>query len=214
MRQFSAAILAGGRASRFAGRDKSTLMVGDRTIRERQVTALTAVSDDLMIVGARAPSGEVTNISERGGVDRAHAVPALRHVDDLVPGCGPLGGVHAALSFARHDTVVILACDMPYVTTAFVRFLCSLTDAVDIVVPQSERGRHPLCAVYSRACIDVAAACLAEGRLRMRDLVELMNIRVVTAEEIERFGAPARLLANVNTPDEYATLEPLQGHKP
>jgi hypothetical protein len=47
----------------------------------------------------------------------------------------------------------------------------------------------------------------------MRDLVAAMRTRVVTSEEIDRFGDWRRLLANVNTPAEYAGLEALQGHK-
>ena len=41
----SAAILAGGRARRFGGRDKSALLVGGRTILERQIDALDGVVD-------------------------------------------------------------------------------------------------------------------------------------------------------------------------
>jgi hypothetical protein len=35
----------------------------------------------------------------------------------------------------------------------------------------------------------------------------------VGPDELARFGASDRLLANVNTPAEYASLEALQGHK-
>jgi hypothetical protein len=47
----------------------------------------------------------------------------------------------------------------------------------------------------------------------MRDLVAAMRTRVVTSAEIDRFGDRYRLLANVNTPAEYAGLEARQGHK-
>ena len=47
----------------------------------------------------------------------------------------------------------------------------------------------------------------------MRELVDRMRTRVVPVEEIRRFGDPDRLLANVNTPADYAGLEALQGHK-
>jgi len=48
----------------------------------------------------------------------------------------------------------------------------------------------------------------------MRELVDRMRTRVVPVEDIRRFGNPTRLLANVNTPADYANLEALQGHKP
>ena len=135
-------------------------------------------------------------------------------IRDRVSGCGPLGGLHAALAAARDNAVFVVACDMPYLTAAFVQYLLSLAGGVDVVVPRTERGYHPLCAVYARACLEPAAARLAERRLALRELVAAMKTRVVTEEEMSRFGAPSRLLANVNTPAEYARLEALQGHKP
>ena len=71
-----------------------------------------------------------------------------------------------------------------------------------------------MCAVYTRACLEPAAAQLADRQLKMRELVDRMRTRVVPIEDIRRFGDPHRLLANVNTPADYAGLEALQGHKP
>src|SRR5919201_1814085 len=99
----SAAILAGGRATRFGGRDKSALTIGGRTILERQIDVLSTVADEVLVV--------------------------------------------------RHDFVI--ACDMPYVAAPFVRHLFDLSHDADVVVPRTEDGYHPLCAVYSRACLDV-----------------------------------------------------------
>lgn len=209
----SAAILAGGAARRFGGRDKSALVVGGRTILERQIAELSRMTDDLMLVGgdrvdATGPSGHVN----------------LRAVPDRVPGRGPLGGLDAALAAARDDVVFLLACDMPFVTSAFIAHVIALaTSAGDanrpaIVVPATDRGYHPLCAVYTRDCQPVVARHLAEGRLALKDLLNVMStsdarVRVVTARELEAFGDPGYLLANVNTPAEYDELETLQGHR-
>ena len=195
----SAAILAGGQATRFGGRDKSALLVEGRAILDRQIAELAPLTDDLLIVG-----GRICDVA-RGA--------APRFVADIVPGCGPLGGLHAALTAARGDALVLVACDMPYVSSPFIAYLLSLAGDADIVVPQSERGDHPLCAVYTRACLEPAAARLANRRLGMREFVDGMRTRVVPVEDIRRFGDPDRLLANVNTPADYAGLEALQGHK-
>jgi molybdopterin-guanine dinucleotide biosynthesis protein A len=204
----SAAILAGGAATRFGGRDKGALVVDGRTILDRQLAMLSTVTDDVMVVGVR------TNDEDRAAQPLDGERPFTgRPVADIVPGCGPLGGLHAALTAARGDAVFLLACDMPYVTAPLAAYLCSLAGAADIVVPQTERGYHPLCAVYMRACLEPVAAHLADRRLRMRELVAKMRARVVTAEDIDRFGDRHQLLANVNTPAEYAGLEALQGHK-
>ena len=198
----SAAILAGGAATRFGGRDKSALVVGRRTILDRQLAMLETVTDDVLIVGA----------GDGARFDAGRPFQG-RRISDIVPGCGPLGGLHAALTAARGDAVFLLAGDMPSVTASFAAHLCSLAGDAEIVVPQTERGYHPLCAVYTRACLGPVAARLADRRLRMRELVDSLRARVVTAEDIARFGDPHQLLANVNTPAEYAGLEALQGHK-
>ena len=80
-------------------------------------------------------------------------------------------------------------------------------------MPQTDRGYHPLCAVYSRACLEPVAARIAERRLTLRALADDVPTRVVSGLEIARFGLPSQLLANVNTPAEYAGLEAIQGHK-
>src|SRR5881394_1250332 len=104
----SAAILAGGQATRFGGRDKSALLVDGATILDRQLAALGSVSDDLMIVGSASAGDAAASAFARGQHERASA----RFIPDIVPGCGPLGGVHAALTAARHGAVLLVACDM------------------------------------------------------------------------------------------------------
>jgi molybdopterin-guanine dinucleotide biosynthesis protein A len=134
-------------------------------------------------------------------------------VADRIPGCGPLGGLHAALSETLGDATIVIACDMPYVSRSFLGHLLSLTQDADAVVPRTERGYHPLCAAYTRACLAPAAARLADGRLKMIDLLQDVRLRAVTTNEIDDFGDHHRLLANVNTPVEYGGLEALQGHQ-
>lgn len=191
---WSAAILAGGRAARFGGRDKSALVVDGRTILDRQIDELSAVTHDILVVGGRT----------------AH--PRARLVADQVTGCGPLGGLHAALCEARGTAVFVVGCDMPYLSSALVRHLLEQTLGVDVVVPQTDRGLHPLCAVYTRRCLETVTRHLAAERLTMLDLIADLRARIVTGEELARFGDRDRLLANVNTPGEYASLEAFQGH--
>jgi molybdopterin-guanine dinucleotide biosynthesis protein A len=195
----SAAILAGGRALRFDGRDKGALLVEGRSIRDRQLEMLSSVADDVLIVGARSAAGIPPDA-------------ALRIVPDVVPDSGPLGGVHAALTHAARDAVLVLACDMPYVTAPFARQLLSLAGDADVVVPQTERGYHPLCGVYTRRCVPAIERRLAARELAMRLLFDEVRVRVVSADEIEAFGDRHRLLANVNTPDEYAAIDAFHGH--
>ena len=132
---------------------------------------------------------------------------------DLVPGCGPLGGIHTALMRARHDATFVVACDMPFITAPLVTHLLTLSSTADLVVPRTERGYHPLGAVYRRTCLDTIARRLADHRLKMTDMFSDVRVREVSGPALEAFGDPRRLLANVNTPADFAELAALQGHK-
>jgi molybdopterin-guanine dinucleotide biosynthesis protein A len=201
---WSAAILAGGQARRFGGHDKSALMVGGRPILERQIDELSKLTTDILIVGGHA-AGSGPSTSLRAG--------RARLVADRIPESGPLAGLHAALNESQGSATIVIACDMPYVSAPFLRYLLELTRDADAVVPRTERGDHPLCAAYTRACVAPAASRLAGTRLKMAGLLEDVRVRVVTIEEIDAFGDHHRLLANVNTPAEYEGLEALQGHQ-
>ncbi len=196
----SGAILNGGRARRFEGLDKGTLVVDGRTILDRQVEMLLTVSTfhDILLVGGT--SGH----------------PSVRRIADRVAGRGPLGGIHAALATiveADGDRAFVMAGDMPYVTAELVNHLLELSRDADAVVPMTETGYHPLCAVYTRACLDPIARRLNEGRLKVTDVLDDVNTRVVRADELQRFGERHRLLSNVNTPGDYTALQRSQSHQ-
>jgi len=205
----SAAILTGGEARRFGGRDKGGLLIAGRTILERQIVELSEIADDILIVGARQ--------NREGPPKGGHPV---RLIPDRVAGCGPLAGLDAALAAAQSDVLVVIACDMPFVTAPFLRHLQSLAagsagshDRADAVVPRTERGYHPVCAAYTQACRPTVEQALAEHRLSMSELLKRIHVRVVETGEIDAFGPRARLLANVNTPAELDELAALSSHQ-
>ena len=194
------AILVGGRATRFGGRDKGALLVGGRTILDRQLGEVSQVADEVLLVGARS-------VPSAAGM-------TIRRIADRVPGAGPLGGLDAALAACGRDHVMIIAGDMPYVSAQLVAYLMSLRGSAEAVVPRTERGYHPLCAVYGRSCEQAVAARLAAGAYAMQGLLSDVSVRVVDGAELAAFGDPDRLLANVNTPADLDRIEALAGHQP
>ena len=106
--------------------------------------------------------------------------------------------------------MVVVACDMPFVSAPLLRHLLALVNGPDqpeLVVPRTEGGYHPLCAAYTRACLEPITRRLGDGRLRVDGLFEDVRVRVVTRDAIASFGDPDRLLANLNTPLEYRAIE-------
>ena len=191
----SGAILSGGHARRLGGQDKRGLVVNGRTILTRQLEALRPCVDRIFIVGGVKPAPE-----------EWLGDTAVQGVADRVAERGPLGGLDAALAAAGDDAVLLLACDLPYVTTALLSHLIRVCDGADAAVPRTERGYHPLCAVYAQSCAAAVRHRLEHSTLRMRDLLDDLRVRTVEIEELTRYGAPDRLLANINT---HADLDAL-----
>ncbi|MGE3843594.1 MAG: molybdenum cofactor guanylyltransferase [Vicinamibacterales bacterium] len=192
------AILAGGRATRFHGINKATLSVDGRRIIDRQLDVLRATTIEQFVVGGRGDSFE--------------ALPVAVIADEIA-GAGPLGGLLTALNASRTSRVVVIACDMPFVTEPFIRFLiaCSVHGEGArhaAVVPRSRDGLHPLCAVYSTALAPAVADRIATGRLALRGLVEDVDARVLGPEELLPFDRDGFLLANVNTPADLLAIDP------
>jgi molybdopterin-guanine dinucleotide biosynthesis protein A len=187
----SAAILAGGLATRLGGADKASLVVGGRRIIERQLAAIAAISRDVRIVANDAVR---------------YADLEIPVVADAIAGAGPLGGVYTALVDARFDWVLVLACDLPFVTADVLERLVAeiaTADRIDAVVPRSGRGLEPLCAVYRKACAARAKACVDGGDLRMTGFLAELTVRELADDALApRDGGT--LFENVNTPHDYA----------
>jgi molybdopterin-guanine dinucleotide biosynthesis protein A len=141
-------------------------------------------------------------------------------VPDLVAGAGALGGLYSALMAAPTDQVLVIACDMPFLTAPFLARLAALgagadptadptADAVDgavsdAVVPLDARGPHPLCASYARRVAPRLRARIESGRLRVIDALSDLHVRHMGLDELAPFDPDGTLLLNVNTPADYA----------
>jgi molybdopterin-guanine dinucleotide biosynthesis protein A len=186
-------LLAGGSSTRM-GRDKALLDF-------RGGTFLDAVA------AAAAPlAGRVTVVGRAGG--EVGGYPA---VADLRPGLGPLAGIETALTYARSEAAIVLACDTPLVSTDLLALLAERAAAGGgprIAVPLDADGRlAPLCGVYPVRALPEVTALLDAGERRPRALVERFASVVVPFEEYGHLDRAADLLRNVNRPEEYERLD-------
>jgi molybdopterin-guanine dinucleotide biosynthesis protein A len=188
----AAAILAGGHARRFGGRDKSRLVVEGRSIIVRQVDVLQRVAAEIFIVAADA--------------DRFADLGLPVH-PDRIAGAGALGGLFTALEVARADLVITVACDLPFLDAGLLTRLTERAASADGAWIRGDRGVEPLLACYRRSARHVIGEAIAAGRLTAADVASVLRIAEVTRAEVEQFGAPERLLANINTPDDYARVQ-------
>lgn len=188
----AAAIVAGGRARRFGGQDKSRLVVEGRTIIVRQVEVLQRVASELLVVA-----------SDPG---RFSDLP-VTVVPDRLPGLGVIGGIDAALHATACDRVIVVGCDLPFLTSDLLAELARLSDAHDGAWVSSARGVEPLVACYRITARVPVAHCIERGQLRASDLADVLDMATLRSPSLDRFGRPDRLLANINTPDDYARVQ-------
>jgi molybdopterin-guanine dinucleotide biosynthesis protein A len=189
-RAVTAAILAGGRASRFDGTDKSALVIGGSRIIDRELAALSPVASEILI------------ISNDGARYSGLGIPV---VGDRVAGAGPLGGIYTALVSARHPWVLIVACDMPFVSTMlFETLVGAIDDDADAVVPRSARGLEPLCAMYAQRAAPILKRRLEAHEWRVGEMIAELRVREIAGAALAGLEDDGRLFENVNTPHDYA----------
>jgi molybdopterin-guanine dinucleotide biosynthesis protein A len=192
-RAVTAAILAGGRASRFDGTDKSALVIGGSRIIDRELAALSPVAREILIVSNDAARYQALNIPVIG---------------DRIPGAGPLGGIYTALLAARHRWVLIVACDMPFVSTMlFETLVGAIDDDADAVVPRSPRGLEPLCAAYSQHAAPILKRRLDAHQWRVGEMITELRVREISGGALAGLDDDGRLFENVNTPHDYARAQ-------
>lgn len=187
-------ILAGG-LSRRMGRPKALLLVEGERIIARVARELRAVVARLSIVTDRP--GEVSFLN-------------LPVVADIVKGCGPLGGLHAALSVSSARTVFLVSCDLPFVSSGLIRSLWSEHGSAPATVPSTSSGVQPLCGFYDRTLLCEVEAHLLSGRRAMRALLGATGARIVPVSSLPVPIADWHLL-NVNTPEDLAFVHAVTG---
>ncbi len=191
-----AAIQAGGRSSRM-GADKAWVLIDGRPMIECMLAAAQPVADRLAIV-VHPANPNLAQYEQLAARWQAELLP------DLHDYRGPLGGIETAL---RHDcegeTVLILACDLPFVTAEFLQFLQGIQAAerCDLTVPLDAQERPQMLAgIYTQACLPHVASMLAADQLKAQWLQERVQTRRVRLAEYSHLAAAERLLHNINAP--------------
>ena len=176
-----------------------------------------------------AGAGEVL-ISGRAGQDfSALGCPVLL---DVTPDCGPLGGIERALDVATHPLVLVLAVDLPHLTSECLRWLegyaCeelqgrvafhrvptgTLPDvkpgAAHLAmgaVPILHGKPEPLAALYPTRAHPIVKRMLGEERLAAREFAEACMEQGLVR------GVPVpteheQCFTNWNTPEDVGTGE-------
>ncbi|MFF2447311.1 molybdenum cofactor guanylyltransferase [Neobacillus sp. NPDC058068] len=185
----AAIILAGGKSSRM-GTNKALLKINEKTTIERTRDALKLLFDDIILV---------TNEPE------TYEFLEMKMTSDQYPGMGPLAGIHAGLTASDYDVNFIVACDMPFVSVELAEALVHSCGHYDAVIPVIHGKQQPLFAVFHKKIAGEAATCIEEGSLRMKHLLDRLNVLYVTESELQTYSQHdlERVFFNMNRPNEY-----------
>jgi molybdopterin-guanine dinucleotide biosynthesis protein A len=197
--QIAGFILAGGESSRM-GHDKALLELNGAALVVRTARLVETVTGTPAIVGA----------PERLGGLGFTVIP-----DDW-PGAGPLGGIATALHITSASWNLIVACDLPYLTRAWLENLVAmaLASAADAVLPMNERGAEPLCAMYQKKCQPVIRAALERGTRKVTDGLVGLRLKSITPAEWKAFDSDGLLFKNMNSPADYEEAKARVGGRP
>src|SRR5260370_9770424 len=174
-------VLAGGESRRM-GRPKAWLEVGEHNLLRWMVERLGRALSEVM-VGCAEPE------------QLEESVP-YGLVFDRKKSAGPLAGIEAGLTVARHEVVFAIACDMPYVPRGLAERAVAAARSCDAAMPRIDGRPEPACAAYRRSSLPPVTAARDAGRLRAADLAASIDVTWLE-------GLDPHLFRSLNTHEDF-----------
>lgn len=177
-------ILAGGNSSRM-GTDKGILDLNGKKVVQYVIEALQPVVDDVIIIA-----------NNEHYLDLGFLV-----YKDEVKDCGPLGGIYTALLKITAPKAIILSCDIPFVSSAFLSDIIVQSENFDATIPVHDGKFEPLCSVYSKNCISAFKNALDKKIFKLTDAIALVNSKEIVlsaTREIENNFINLNTLQDLN----------------
>jgi molybdenum cofactor guanylyltransferase len=181
-------ILAGGESSRM-GRDKALLELGGEPLIVRTARLVESVVGPATVIGDAS----------------AFRALGLRTIADDWPGAGPLGGIATALRASSAPWSLVVACDLPYLTKAWLEYAIAraLKSQADVVVAMNTDGAEPLCALYNKRAEPGIRGALTDGNRKVKDALENLRVETIEPAEWKAFDSEGLLFKNMNSPADY-----------
>lgn len=181
-------VLAGGASSRM-GRDKALLEFAGVPMLFRTAGLLESVTGCVTVIGSPEKY-------------RSLSLPLL---SDDWPGAGPLGGIATALRASAAPWSLVVACDLPNLTAAWLEYLVgrALSSPADAVLPVAARGAEPLCAMYHKRCEPGIRAALSRGVRKVSEGLATLRWEAIEPAEWKCFDSEGGLFENMNSPADY-----------
>ncbi len=186
----TAVILAGGASTRMKSNKALLPHRGERFI-ERIHRQMSTIFREIIVV---------TNNPE------TYLFLPCRMVPDLYPAMCSLAGIHSGLVHCGTRHIFVVGCDMPDLNKALIRYLVSMTDESDVIIPEGPNGLEPLHAVYGKDCLPSMERNLSEGKRKISSCFEGLRVTVLPCREVAAIDPAFESFRNINTPGEYFRL--------
>ena len=198
----SAIVLAGG-VSRRLGRDKAVESIGGQPLISRVIGRLASMSQQTVVVVNDQSRASVLPLPETATV----AV-------DRYPGKGSLGGIFTGLLASEHPWGLVVACDMPFLSTGLLTHMLSLREGFDAVVPLLEGRPETTHAVYAKSCLPIIERRLQADDLKIANFFDEVRVKFVPQDDVERLDPDHLSFFNINTQEDLdrALVLAAKGH--
>lgn len=134
----SLAILSGGKNRRFGGIAKAFVKINGTPVFRRIMNCVDA--EQYMII-----------INDPFNKKELKEDAYVEYFPDLIPGKGPLSGIHSALVHSANEVVMIMPSDVPLMNKKAVDFLITnFNPNADILVPYDDQNIHAVSAIYHK----------------------------------------------------------------
>jgi molybdenum cofactor guanylyltransferase len=179
-------ILAGGKSRRF-GSNKALAEINGRPLIERVMAVVRPLFEQLIII---------TNNPDD------YAFLGVPMVEDLVKGLGPIGGIYTGLEKIQNPKGFFVACDMPFLNETLIRYMASLNDGFEAVVPKIDWKMEPLHSIYSKNCLPTIKQLIGSGECMINKFFQKIRVRFLDEDEIKLSDPLLRSFYNINKLDE------------
>jgi molybdopterin-guanine dinucleotide biosynthesis protein A len=179
------------------GREKGLLEFGGEPLIVRTARMIEPLVTEVTVVG---PPERYAALGLRTIADQN-----LRGEERIESVRTPLVGIVTALSATYLPWNLILACDLPYLTAAWLDWLLSraVDSSAQIVVPRTSGGLEPLAAVYRRECAATIMAALERGVRKVIDAMAEFHVEFLLESDWNKIDPESRVLKNMNSPSDY-----------
>lgn len=187
IREVNAIILAGGRNTRMQGTDKAFLDIDGKPFIARIIKALKGLVNEIIVV---------TNTPEK------YSRFKVKLVRDDAVGKGPLMGICCGLKASGAQYNFVVACDMPFIKPALIKFMLDKKRVYDILLYRDSEKFHTLFGIYSRACIPEIEKMIKKGELRVSGIFGKLKLCLLDKKDMERIDPRMLSFMNINSPAE------------